>query len=106
VALKVAAKSTLAKEWRSQAGERLHRMRRPAVVVEGMGGPADDATVGGAFLAAASGSGSRLKAVLSELDAEAPFEAAFAKAFQGSPPAVFEAWLAREGKKRGGNAGR
>ena len=102
----MAAKSTLAKEWRSQAGERLHRMRRPAVVVEGMGGPADDAAVGGAFLAAASGGGSRLKAILGELDAEAPFEAAFAKAFQGSPPAVFEAWLAREGKKRGVNAGR
>ena len=106
VAMKVATKSALAKAWRSQAGERLQRMRRPAVVVEGIGGAADDALVGGAFLAAASGGGSRFKAILSELDAEAPFDAAFASAFQGPPAAVFEAWLAREGKKRSGNAGR
>lgn len=106
VAMKVATKSALAKTWRSQAGERLQRMRRPAVVVEGLGGASDEASVGGAFLAAASGGGSRFKAILNALDAEAPFDAAFASAFQGSPAAVFEAWLAREGKKRSGNAGR
>jgi hypothetical protein len=106
VAMKVGTKSALAKTWRSQAGERLQRMRRPAVVVEGIGGAADEASVGGAFLAAASGGGSRFKAILGALDAEAPFDEAFAGAFQGPPAAVFEAWLAREGKKRSGNAGR
>lgn len=106
VATKVASKSSLAKEWRSHASERLRNMRRPAAVVEGTAGPADEATVGGAFLSAASGGGSRLKAIATHLDAEMPFEEAFATVFQGPPTSVFEAWLAKESKKRGGNAGR
>jgi len=106
VAMKVAPKSALAKAWRGEAVERIQRMRRPVAVVEGSAGPADEALVGGAFLAAASGGGSRLKAVLGQLEAEVPFDEAFEAAFQGTPTTVFEGWLARESKKRGGNAGR
>ena len=40
-------KSALVKAWRGQASERLQRMRRPAAVVDGTAGPADDALVGG-----------------------------------------------------------
>ncbi len=106
VAMKVEPKSALVKAWRGQASERLQRMRRPAAVVDGTAGPADDALVGGAFLSAASGGGSRLKAILGQLEAEVPFEEAFETSFQGTPTAVFEGWLARESKKRGGSPGR
>ena len=106
VAMKVAPKSALVKAWRGQAGERLQRMRRPAAVVDGTAGPADDALVGGAFLSAASGGGSRLKSILGQLEADVPFGEAFETTFQGTPTGVFEGWLARESKKRGGSAGR
>lgn len=106
VAMKVASKSALAKAWRTDAGERLRSMRRPAAVVEGTAGPADEAMVGGAFLAAASGGGSRLQAIVAQLDAQTPFDEAFNAVYDGPPTGVFEAWLAKEWKKRGGNAGR
>lgn len=106
VAMKVASKSTLVKAWRGEAADRLPRMRRPAAIVEGTAGPADDSLVGGAFLAAASAGGSRLKAIVGQLDGQTPFDAAFETTFQGTPKSVFEGWLARESKKRGGNAGR
>jgi hypothetical protein len=106
VAMKVASKSALAKAWRNDAGERLRSMRRPAAVVEGTAGPADEAMVGGAFLAAASGGGGRLQAIVAQLDAQTPFDEAFNAVYDGPPTGVFEAWLAKEWKKRGGNAGR
>ena len=70
------------------------------------GDKGDTANVGGVFLAAVSGGGARLKSLVTQLDSGSPFEAAFATVYQGSPAAVFEAWLAKEGKKRSGNAGR
>jgi len=106
LATKVSPKSTLAKAWRAEATERIHSMRRPVAVVEGSANPTDTATVGGAFLAAASGGTARLKGMVALLDGGVPFEKAFGDVYQGPPATVFEAWLAREGKKRGGNGGR
>jgi hypothetical protein len=106
LAAKVSPKSTLAKAWRAEATERVHAMRRPVAVVEGSANPTDTSIVGGAFLAAASGGTARLKAMIAQLDGGTPFERAFSDVYQGAPAAVFEAWLVREGKKRGGNGGR
>ena len=101
VALKVAAKSTVAKASRADVTERLQRMRRPASVVEGTAAAADTAAVGGAFLAAASGGGARLGALLDKLDDGTPFEEAFAAVYHGEPRALFEGWIAKEWKRAG-----
>ena len=106
IAQKVSPKSPLAKGWRAEGIERLNAIRRPLAVVEGSASPSDTANVGGVFLAAVSGGGARLKSLVTQLDSGSPFEAAFATVYQGSPAAVFEAWLSKEGKKRSGNAGR
>lgn len=105
IAVRAVPKSALAKAARSEAGQRLERLRRPESIVAGEASAADTAAVGGAFLAAASGGGSRFKAIAARLDEGLPFDEAFAAVFQAEPTAAFEAWLAKEWK-RGGSPGR
>lgn len=105
VAVKAVPKSSLAKAARGEATERLQQLRRPASVIDGTASPSDCSAVGGAFVAAASGGGSRLAAMLEKLDGGTPFDAAFATVYQGPPAAVFEAWMAKE-RKRAGSPGR
>ncbi len=105
VAVKAVPKSALAKAARGEAAERLQQLRRPASVVDGTASAADCSAIGGAFLSAASAGGSRLATTLDKLDEGTPFDAAFAAVYQGAPPALFEAWMAKE-RKRAGSPGR
>ncbi len=105
IAVRAVPKSALAKAARSDAAQRLERLRRPESIVAGEASAADTAAVGGAFLAAASGGGSRFKAIASRLDEGMGFDEAFAAVYQAAPAAAFDAWRAKEWK-RGGSPGR
>ena len=105
IAVRAVPKSALAKGARSDAAQRLERLRRPESIVAGEASAADTAAVGGAFLAAASGGGSRFKAIASRLDEGMGFDEAFAAVYQAAPAAAFDAWRAKEWK-RGGSPGR
>lgn len=105
IAVRAVPKSSLAKGARNDAAQRLERLRRPESIVAGEASPADTAAVGGAFLAAASGGGSRYRALAARLDEGIAFDEAFAGVFQATPAAAFDAWRAKEWK-RGGSPGR
>lgn len=106
VAMKVAPKSSAAKGAKGDVAARMQRLRTPAGVVEGTASSADTAAIGGAFLAAVSGGGARYRVVAARLDEGAPFEEAFASVFKGTPRALFDAWLGKEGKSKAGGTGR
>jgi len=94
VAAKLVPRSALAKGWRSDANERIARIRSAADLVAGRADPADATAAGAAFFAA-SGGMTKLPGLLAELDAGIPFDAAFTTTFRGPPAAIVDGWLAR-----------
>jgi len=104
-AAKVVPKAALAKSWRSEAADRIARVRSATDLVGGRTDPADTAAVAAAFFGAAGGA-TKLPALVEKLDAGVAFEPAFQQVFRGPPAAVVDGWLARESRKparRGAN---
>jgi hypothetical protein len=97
-AAKVVPKSQAAKSWRSDANDRIARIRSATELVSGRADPADTAAVAAAFFGA-SGGAAKLPALIEQLDRGEAFEAAFQQVFRGPPAAVVDGWLARESRK-------
>jgi hypothetical protein len=70
----------------------------------GRGDAAAAAVVAGGFVGALAPSAAKLRACLAAVDRGQPFEAAFTGAFRGGPALLYEAWAARESRRR--SAGR
>jgi hypothetical protein len=56
--------------------------------------------VAGGFVGSLAATGSRLRLLVKELDAETPFDQAFAAIFRGPPAPLFEAWAAKEAARK------
>lgn len=100
VAVKVAGKAPLAQAWRRTVGDSLQRIGSTADFFGGFADRVAAADVAGGFVGSLATNGSRLRLLVKELDAETPFDQAFAAIFRGPPAPLFEAWAAKEAARK------
>jgi len=100
MAMKAEPKADLAKAWRRELPAALKQSGPTTDFFAGHGDPVAAAVVAGAFVGTIMPSASRLESLVSQLDADKPFDQAFSSVFRGTPQAVFESWVARASRER------
>jgi len=97
LAAKAAPKAAIVQAWRRQVHEASARMGSVADVMAGRGDPEAAAGASGGFVTTLAG-GSRLPALVKQLDEGVAFEQAFQRVFRAAPQAAFEAWCVQQSR--------
>jgi hypothetical protein len=103
-AVRLVPQAELARAWRQGVPAAVAEVGTAADFLAGRGDAAAAAVVAGGFVGALAPSAAKLRACLAAVDRGQPFEAAFTGAFRGGPAPLYEAWAARESRRR--SAGR
>jgi hypothetical protein len=94
----------LARAWRQAVPGAVTEVGAAADFLAGRGDAAAAAVVAGGFVGGLAPSAAKLRPCLAAVDRGQAFEAAFMGAFRGGPAPLYEAWAARESRRR--SAGR
>jgi hypothetical protein len=97
LATKAAPKAAVVQTWRRQVPEAVARMGSVADVMAGRGDPEAAAGASGGFVTTLAG-GSRLPALVRQLDEGVAFEQAFQRVFRAAPQAAFDAWCVQQSR--------
>ena len=100
MAMKAEPKADLIRAWRRELPAALKQSGSAPDFFAGHGDPVAAAVVGGAFVGAIMPTANRLESLVSQLDADKPFDEAFGSVFRGTPQAVFGSWVARVSRER------
>lgn len=100
VAMRVAPKAPLVQVWRREVPAAVRACGSTADFLGGHAEPGAAALAAGGFVAALAPTPAKLKACVATLDGGAEFAAAFGAAFRGSPDKLFQAWAAKESRRK------
>jgi hypothetical protein len=103
-AIRLVPQAALARAWRQAVPGAVTEVGAAADFLAGRGDAAAAAVVAGGFVGGLAPSAAKLRPCLAAVDRGQAFEAAFMGAFRGGPAPLYEAWAARESRRR--SAGR
>lgn len=103
VAMRLYPKAPLAQTWKRDVPSAVRDVGPCANFLGGHADPAAAAVAAGGFVGTLASTSARLRPVVVALDAGTVFDDAFAAAFRVAPPQAYDAWAAKESRRKSPN---
>lgn len=100
LAARLHPQSALAQEWRRELPAAVREVGACDNLLAGRADPGPAVAAAGGFVGALVPTAGKVRPLLAALDAGTHFDAAFVKAFRAAPPQLYEAWSAKEARRK------